>query len=145
MVTLSSDCKSTLRVCFCWAGLFAESSWLSDPCGPHTVLAGCQADGQGGVCQHSCLLRGGVNGHNVGDRLAASTAPPFLLLWPEINHKYPPESPLPSNGSTPANTKWHRHGGTRPLSSRHTQVKRTPHWSQMAPQSGEPGLDDSGT
>lgn len=29
-------------------------------------------------------------GHNVSDRLAASTAPPFLLLWPEINHKYPP-------------------------------------------------------
>ncbi|XP_036382040.1 beta-crystallin B3-like [Megalops cyprinoides] len=33
------------------------------------------------------------HGHNASDRLAASTAPRFLLLWPEINHIYPPCPP----------------------------------------------------
>lgn len=47
-------------LCLCWVGLFAESSWLLDPCGSHAGPAGSQAERQGGVCQHSCSLRGSV-------------------------------------------------------------------------------------
>lgn len=47
-------------LCLCWVGLFAESSWLPDPCGSHAGLAGSQAERQGDVCQHSCSLRGSV-------------------------------------------------------------------------------------
>lgn len=46
-------------------------------------------------------------GHNVSDRLAVSTAPPFLLLWPEINHKYPPCPPT-AQPQTPSDTQRER-------------------------------------
>lgn len=47
-------------VCVC-----AERGCLLNPLGslplcPYTVLTGSQADRQGSVCQHSCLLRGSV-------------------------------------------------------------------------------------
>lgn len=50
----------SVYLCFC-----ADLARLLIPLGslplcPHTVLAGSQADGQGRVCQHSCLLRGSV-------------------------------------------------------------------------------------
>lgn len=43
------------------------------------------------------------DGHNGHDRLAASTG--FLLLWPEINHKYPRwPPPTARQASTPTHT-----------------------------------------
>lgn len=55
------------------------------------VLVGWQAGGQAAQPMPTQLpIERQRYGHNVSDRLAASTAPPFLLLWPEINHKYPP-------------------------------------------------------
>lgn len=45
-----------------------------------TVLPVCQQQ-RGKPIEKQC------DGHNGCDRLAASTV--FLLLWPEINHKYP--------------------------------------------------------
>lgn len=67
-------------------------------------------------------------GHNVSDRLAVSTAPPFLLLWPEINHKYPPHHPcglMAQPHQTPSGSEKR---GTLPLPSRHTQVKAS-YWT----------------
>ena len=76
-------------MCLCWAGLFAESSWLPVPVPTHS--AHWQPGGRAAQCVPTQLpIERQRYGHNVSDRLAVSTAPPFLLLWSEINHKYPP-------------------------------------------------------
>lgn len=52
------------------------------------------------------------DGHNGCDRLAASTG--FLLLWPEINHKYPHwPQPTARQASTPTHTLTLRQTGKR--------------------------------
>ncbi|MED6256704.1 hypothetical protein ATANTOWER_004486 [Ataeniobius toweri] len=73
----------------------AEQACLLNPLGslcmcPHTVLPGSLVGWAGQPVPIQLPIERQRYGHNVSDRLAVSTAPPFLLLWPEINHKYPP-------------------------------------------------------
>lgn len=110
-------------VCLCWAGPFPESSWLALCVPAHS--AHWQPGGQAGQRVPTQLpIERQRYGHNVSDRLAVSTAPPFLLLWPEINHKYPPHpcALMAQPHQTPSGSEKR---GTLPFPSRHTQVKAT--------------------
>ncbi|KAM4583515.1 beta-crystallin B3-like [Fundulus diaphanus] len=83
------------------------------------------------------------DGHNGCDRLAASTG--FLLLWPEINHKYPHRHPPTARqASTTTHTLTLRQAGTR--KTRHNErawlvrgaVKHKPSREKMTEQQGTP-------
>lgn len=71
-----------------WSGWQHGQSWAAFASVPGT---------EGKPIEKQC------DGHNGRDRLAASTG--FLLLWPEINHKYPHwPPPTARQASTPTHT-----------------------------------------
>ncbi|XP_060898169.1 beta-crystallin B3-like [Labrus mixtus] len=81
------------------------------------------------------------DGHNGCDRLAASTG--FLLLWPEINHKYPYwPPPIARQASTPTHTLTLRRTEKREKRRRAWlvpgAVKHKPSRGKMTEQQGSP-------
>lgn len=91
-------------------------SWLAvSVCAHYRIMVGMAAWARAGqhlpVCQgqRAKPIEKQCDGHNGCDRLAASTG--FLLLWPEINHKYPhwhPPTAHQASTTTHTPSHWHR-------------------------------------
>jgi len=113
-------------VCFCVC-VCAECSCLLNPLGSLPVTAHSAPWHPGGRAGQRVPTQPPIerrrDGHNVSGRLAASTARPFLPLWPEINHKYPHVPTLywliPIKHQVAPNNEGHFHF----LAGIHTQVK----------------------